>query len=118
MLDPKKWEPIEAEPIRPGVTPQFIPPPPTSDKNPCLRTTIPSDQQLQPDMVKQQYTSAMPQIRVMPLQPNAKPGVNAAAQSVAKTTVAAIPPARGADRHVILSSSCQRTLATNNYAIH
>ncbi len=95
-LDPNKWEPLDAPPIRPGL-PLFIPPPPTSDKNPYLRTTIPSDQQLQPDMVKQQYTSAIPQIRVMPLQPSARPGVNAAAQGVAKTivqqAVAAIPPA-------------------------
>lgn len=95
-LDPNKWEPIDIPPIRPGV-PLYIPPPPTSDKNPYLRTTIPSDQQLQPDMVKQQYTSAIPQIRVMPLPPSAKPGVNAAAQGIAKTiaaqAVAAIPPA-------------------------
>ena len=94
-LDPNKWEPLHTEPIIPGA-PVRIPPPPTSDKNPYLRTTIPADQQLQPDMVRQQYTGAVPQIRVMPLQPSARPGVNAAAQgiatTVAKQVVAATPP--------------------------
>src|SRR5260370_20839126 len=73
----------------------MIPPPPPGTANPFLRTYLPDFLQLQPDMVKHQYTNAIPKIRVMPLQANGRAGVNAAAQSVAtrvvNTVIASLP---------------------------
>jgi len=90
-LDPKKWEPVESTPA-----PVMIPPPPIRTINPYLRTTLPNFMQLQTDMVKQQYTTAIPQIRVMPLQSSAHPQINAAAQNIAthitQQAISQLPP--------------------------
>lgn len=70
MLDPNRWQRIAPE------TPTMAPPAPNSSINPFLRTILPASQQLQPDQVKQQYESIVPQIRITPLAPSANASQN------------------------------------------
>lgn len=100
-LDPKKWKPIEFEPIRPGMTlPQFIPPPPPGPANPYLRTTIPAFMQQTPYIGQHEYNDTIPKIPVFPVQAAGNPAINATAQGVSKVVaqqvvqqaIAALPP--------------------------
>ena len=79
--DPNKWERIEPQ------SAQLQPPPPASTINPYLRAKVPASLQLQPDQIDQQYTDAVPKIRIMPAPPSAIAGINATAKGVATVVV-------------------------------
>ncbi len=55
--------------------------------NPYLRTPLPADQQLQPDVLRQFYNKGVPQTRIVPLPTTAKASINSSAQGIAKTVV-------------------------------
>ncbi len=55
--------------------------------NPYLRTPLPADQQLQPDVLRQFYNKGVPQSRIVPLPTTAKASINSSAQGIAKTVV-------------------------------
>lgn len=77
--DLERYEHIN--PPTPGPAPSGVqdnPPAP----NPYLRSPLPPSQVLQPDILRQFYTTGYPQGRILPLQANASAGSNAAIQSV------------------------------------
>src|SRR5260221_7321514 len=79
------------------VAPPGLPTYPASP-NPLLRSPIPSDQQLQPDTLRQFYKSGSSQYRIIPLPTAAKATVNATAKGVAITVakqVVATAPSTG-----------------------
>src|SRR5258708_27171427 len=55
--------------------------------NPYLRTPLPADQQLQPDVLRQFYNKGVPQTRIGPLPTTAKASINSSAQGIARTVV-------------------------------
>lgn len=73
-------------PPTPGPSPVGVldnPPAP----NPFLRSPLPPSQVLQPDILRQFYTTGNPQGRILPLQPNANAGINSTAQGIATNVV-------------------------------
>lgn len=83
----ENYEPVQSTPAGgyPGGATAYPPAP-----NPYLRSPLPPSQQTSVDQLRQFYRIGTPQNRTLPLQPNANPANNAAAQTVAQSVAETI----------------------------